>query len=209
MFCHLQVDVALRQLVHARGADEDVAAFSQWAKNSKELSERAVEEHAAENPVFQKALSWSRAVNRAIGTLTDEEKVAFKGVREVLSAAHAHFDIAVVSSANYAAVEGEWRRSGLLAHVDVLTTQQDGSKAHCISALLKKAYEPKCAVMCGDAPGDMKAAETSGVIFYPILVKNEEASWAQLPAFLELVERGAAAGEEALLKTAFLHNLGG
>ena len=161
--------------------DKDVAAFSRWANNSKELSERAVEAHAAENPVFSKALSWSRAVNKAIGALSDEEKTAFHGVKEVLEEAHKSFDIAVVSSANYAAVEEEWRRSGLLPHVDVLTTQQDGSKAHCISELLKKGYAPQSAVMCGDAPGDEKAANENGVFFYPILVRNEEASWAQLP----------------------------
>ena len=98
--------------------DQNVAAFSRWAQTSKELSERAVEAHAAENPVFSKALSWSRAVNKAIGELTDEEKTAFRGVKEVLEEAHKSFDIAVVSSANYAAVEEEWVRCGLLAHVD-------------------------------------------------------------------------------------------
>ena len=189
--------------------DQNVAAFSRWAQTSKELSERAVEAHAAENPVFSKALSWSRAVNKAIGALTDEEKTACGGVREVLEEAHKSFDIAVVSSANYAAVEEEWRRSGLLAHVDVLTTQQDGSKAHCISELLKKGYAPRSVVMCGDAPGDEKAANENGVFFYPILVRSEEASWAQLPAFLELVKEGNAEGEEARLKAAFLRDLGG
>ena len=189
--------------------DQNVAAFSRWANNSKELSERAVEAHAAENPVFSKALAWSRAVNKAIGELTDDEKTAFRGVREVLEEAHKSFDIAVVSSANFAAVEEEWARSGLLAHVDVLTTQQDGSKAHCISELLKKGYAPQSAVMCGDAPGDEKAANENGVFFYPILVRNEEASWAQLPAFLELVKQGRAEGEEARLKAAFFRNLGG
>lgn len=189
--------------------DQNVTAFFRWANNSKELSERAVEAHAAENPVFSKALAWSRAVNKAIGELTDEEKTAFRGVKEVLEEAHKSFDIAVVSSANYAAVEEEWRRSGLLPHVDVLTTQQDGSKAHCISELLKKGYAPQSAVMCGDAPGDEKAANENGVFFYPILVRNEEASWAQLPAFLELVKQGRAEGEEARLKAAFFRNLGG
>ena len=189
--------------------DQSVAAFSQWAKTSKELSERAVEAHVAENPVFQKALSWSRAVNKAIGELTDEEKTAFRGVREVLQEAHKFFDIAVVSSANYAAVEEEWARCGLLAHVDVLTTQQDGSKAHCISELLKKGYAPQSAVMCGDAPGDERAAAENGVHFYPILVRGEEASWEALPAFLELVKEGNAEGEEARLKAAFFRNLGG
>lgn len=189
--------------------DQNVAAFSRWAQTSKELSERAVEAHAAENPVFSKALSWSRAVNKAIGALTDEEKTAFRGVREVLQEVHTSFDIAVVSSANYAAVEEEWARCGLLAHVDVLTTQQDGSKAHCISELLKKGYAPQSAVMCGDAPGDLKAAEANGVHFYPILVRGEEASWEALPAFLELVKQGNAEGEEARLKAAFFRNLGG
>ena len=189
--------------------DQNVAAFSQWAQTSKELSERAVEAHAAENPVFLKALSWSRAVNKAIGALTDEEKTAFRGVREVLQEAHKSFDIAVVSSANYAAVEEEWARCGLLAHVDVLTTQQDGSKAHCIAELLKKGYSPERVVMCGDAPGDERAAAENGVFFYPILVKDEEASWEALPAFLELVKQGRAEGEAARLKAAFLRNLGG
>lgn len=87
--------------------DQNVTAFFRWANNSKELSERAVEAHAAENPVFSKALAWSRAVNKAIGELTDEEKTAFVGVKEVLEEAHKFFDIAVVSSANYAAVEEE------------------------------------------------------------------------------------------------------
>lgn len=189
--------------------DQNVAAFSRWAQTSKELSERAVEAHAAENSVFSKALSWSRAVNKAIGELTDEEKTAFGGVREVLQEAHKSFDIAVVSSANYAAVEEEWVRSGLLPHVDVLTTQQDGSKAHCIAELLKKGYAPQSTVMCGDAPGDERAANENGVFFYPILVRSEEASWAQLPAFLELVKDGNAEGEEARLKAAFLRDLGG
>lgn len=189
--------------------DQNVAAFSRWAQTSKELSERAVEAHAAENSVFSKALSWSRAVNKAIGELTDDEKTAFRGVRAVLEEAHKSFDIAVVSSANYAAVEEEWVRCGLLAHVDVLTTQQDGSKAHCIAELLKKGCAPQNAVMCGDAPGDERAAGENGVLFYPILVRSEEASWEALPAFLELVKEGRAEGEEARLKAAFFRNLGG
>ena len=189
--------------------DQDVAAFSRWTQTSKELSERAVEAHAAENPVFSKVLAWSRAVNKAIGALTDEEKTAFGGVKEVLEEAHKSFDIAVVSSANYAAVEEEWARCGLLAHVHVLATQQDGSKAHCIAELLKKGYAPQSAVMCGDAPGDERAAAENGVHFYPILVRDEEASWEALSAFLELVREGNAEGEEACLKAAFFRNLGG
>lgn len=31
--------------------------------------------------------------------------------------------------------------------------------------------------MIGDAPGDQKAAEDNGVLYYPILVKKEKSSW--------------------------------
>ena len=31
--------------------------------------------------------------------------------------------------------------------------------------------------MVGDAPGDLDAAQTNGVLFYPILVRNEDKSW--------------------------------
>ena len=36
--------------------------------------------------------------------------------------------------------------------------------------------------MVGDAPGDKSAAEKNGVWFYPILVRHESESWAELAA---------------------------
>ena len=33
--------------------------------------------------------------------------------------------------------------------------------------------------MCGDAPGDDKAAEKNGVLYFPILVNHEGESWAR------------------------------
>ncbi len=41
--------------------------------------------------------------------------------------------------------------------------------------------------MIGDAPGDMKAAKTNGVLFFPINPGQEEASWEEL--FSEGLER--------------------
>ena len=34
--------------------------------------------------------------------------------------------------------------------------------------------------MIGDAPGDLKAAETNGVLFYPVIPGIEEESWTKL-----------------------------
>ena len=162
--------------------DPEVAAFKAWTDSARELSEGTVEEQikAVEGEVYKKALAWSRATNAAIAALPDEKKKAFNGVYEALKEAREHFDIAIVSSANYAAVTEEWERCSLLSLVDCVTTQQDGSKANCISQLIGKGYFPSNVVMVGDAPGDMDAAESNGVQFYPILVNHEEESWSRI-----------------------------
>lgn len=187
--------------------DADVKAFASWVKDAGALSEGAVANMVVENPVFEKALRWSRAVNRKITQLTDDEKIAFPSVCEALAKVHVQFDIAVVSSANYDAVAEEWERCALLEHVDVVTTQADGSKAHCIAQLLKKGYAPGHAIMVGDAPGDLDAAKENGISFYPILVGKEQASWESLPAFLEKFLNGESEKDEARLREAFYANL--
>ncbi len=189
--------------------NDDIAAFLKWANEAKELSERALEREIAggASAVFEKALNWSRAVNKCIGELSEDEKQAFSGVKEAFEAAKAQFDIAVVSSANFDAVAEEWERSHLLEDVDVLTTQRDGSKAHCISELLKKGYAKERVLMVGDAPGDLAAAEENGVSFYPVLVRLEKESWARLPALLQKFVKGEAAEELFALRQRFFDNL--
>lgn len=88
----------------------------------------------------------------------------------------------MVSSANKKAVEEEWQRQGLMEYVDVVLSQDSGSKSACINALLKKGYCPDHVLMVGDAPGDCEAAADNGVYYYPILVKHEEMSWRRFPA---------------------------
>lgn len=160
-------------------AVEDLAALKKWAEESDELSNaalsRAIEQ--TDSVCLKKALSWSNRTNEAINALADSEKRPFAGVEEALAHAHSLADVAVVSSANLQAVEEEWERCGLLAHVDVVCAQDAGSKAYCIQELLRKGYDKKHVLMVGDAPGDLAAAETNGVFFYPIIVRKEVESW--------------------------------
>ncbi len=167
--------------------DREYVAFKAWTDSAGELSESSVESciNFGGGEAFRKALSWSRAVNREIDALPDECKTAFPGVRGALARARAYFDIAIVSSANYAAVKEEWERCGLLEFADCITTQRDGSKPHCIAGLIKKGYSPANVVMVGDAPGDLYAAEKNGVNFYPVLVGHEEESWSNINAALD------------------------
>ncbi len=151
-----------------------------WTDSAPELSNGALEGIIVKegcSVIFKKALSWSKKVNEAITALPDELKLPFPMVKEALEFAHRYADVAIVSSANLGAVLEEWEMYGLLDHVDVVMSQNDGSKAHCIGELLKHGYINIKVVMCGDAPGDLTAAEKNGVYFFPILVRKEKESW--------------------------------
>lgn len=189
--------------------DKEIQEFFIWADSAKELSEGALGKiiETNNNPIYKKALSWSKAVNKAINALPEKDKKAFENVVQGLISAKDCFDIAIVSSANYTAVVEEWQRCGILKFTDVVTTQQDGSKAHCIAELLKKGYDKVNVIMCGDAEGDLKAAENNGVAFYPILVNNEKKSWEQLPSFLNKFVNGNVELDTLVLRNAFYKNL--
>ena len=161
---------------------EGVEELASWVDHTGELSNAALERAVAQGggACLQKALSWSRAVNRSINELPEDLKRPFPGALEGLAAAHAVADVAVVSSANRDAVTEEWEKYGLAAHVDLLLAQDAGTKAHCIAQLLNKGYDPRHVLMVGDAPGDQAAAEQNGVWFYPIRVRHEAESWAEL-----------------------------
>ena len=159
---------------------EDISDLVRWAENAPELSNAALERAIAEKPdsrILPKALAWSREVNRTITELPEDEVRPFPLAREALAFAHERADVAIVSSANLDAVLEEWQKHGLLEHTDIVLAQNAGTKAACIKALLEKGYDKDHVVMCGDAPGDLSAAEKNGVFFYPILVKGEAESW--------------------------------
>ena len=189
---------------------DGIKALQDWAANADELSNDSIKKELARDPIFAKALNWSIEVNKAITALPQEEVAPFAHVKEALAAAHAVADVVVVSSANPEAVREEWKRFGLIEHVDLLCTQELGSKAYCISRLCEKGYGAENILMCGDAPGDEKAAESNGVLYFPILVNREAESWQLfLDEALERFVSGAYAGEYQKERIAdFRHNLG-
>lgn len=203
----MALDEINAQYTAVEGLDE----LKAWAASAPELSNGALEKAlpTAQGPCLAKALSWSKKVNAAINALPESEKKPFDGAAAGLAAAHAAADVAVVSSANREAVEEEWARCGLLGSVDVLCCQDAGSKAACIAQLKAKGYAPDHILMVGDAPGDKAAAEKNGVWFYPILVRHEAESWAELVSTaLARLTSGAYAPYGETLAEKFLANLG-
>ena len=157
------------------GLDE----FVRWTEETKELSNESLEAEIEKtnNICLKKALEWSKFVNKSIDLLSDDEKCPFEGVKEAIITAKKVADIAIVSSANEKAVLDEWSQHGLLESVDIVLTQNIGSKAYCINKLIEKGYSRNNVLMVGDALGDLKAAESNEVLYYPIMVKKEKESW--------------------------------
>jgi len=207
------LSLALQEIDQQYVKIEDLKTLVDWVETSKELSNGALERAIAENPAsvsLKKALSWSKAVNENINALPDELKLPFPLAKEGLAHAHARADVAIVSSANLDAVLEEWEKYGLLEHTDIVMAQNAGSKAHCIGELLKKGYQPDHVLMCGDAPGDMDAAQKNGVFYYPILVRSEKASWQEFmdTACGKLLDGTYAGTYQDEKSNMFLKNLG-
>ncbi|MDU1308018.1 MAG: HAD hydrolase-like protein [Clostridium perfringens] len=158
---------------------EGLDEFVRWTEETKELSNESleVEIEKTNNICLKKALEWSKSVNKSIDLLSDDEKCPFEGVKEAIILAKKVADIAIVSSANEKAVLDEWNKHGLLENVDIVLTQNIGSKSYCISKLIAKGYSRNNVLMVGDALGDLKAAEENEALYYPIMVRKEKESW--------------------------------
>lgn len=170
------------EALQARGVEiPGLPEIARWVNEARELSNPNLEAEIARggSPALQKVLEWSKAVNRAIHELPQDDK-PFGGVKEGLAAAHLVADTAVVSSANAGAIHSEWNRHGLAEYMNVMLGQEVGSKAACIRALADGRYDKDKVLMVGDALGDLEAAQKNGVLFYPILVGHEEESWQRL-----------------------------
>lgn len=203
--------MALREIDEVYTKIEGLEVLTDWVENSDELSnpalERAIEKN--DNVALKKALSWSKKVNESINALSFDEKKPFEGVKEGLAYAHQYADIAIVSSANFQAVEEEWALYGLLDYVDIILAQDTGSKAYCIQELLRKGYKKTHVLMTGDAPGDQAAAKKNDVFYYPILVRREKESWIEFreTAVAKLIEGSYGGSYQEEKIKAFTDNL--
>lgn len=159
---------------------EDFSPLTKWLETASGFSNGTLKAALDEekNPLLEKVLLWSENVNAAIKKLPPSHP--FDGVKETLEYMGKYADLAVVSSANREAVEGEWTRHGMIGLVKEVMAQDSGSKAACIGKLLEEGYEKDCVMMIGDAPGDRKAAEKNGVLFYPVVIRREEECWKKL-----------------------------
>ncbi|MDE7084456.1 MAG: HAD family hydrolase [Clostridia bacterium] len=180
--------------------------LKKWLDNTKSLSNQslinAIEDGGGE--ILRKTLNWSQSVNVSTALLTYDDKKPFDGVRECLINAVKQVDVAIVSSAGYAIIEEEWRYHDLIRFVNVLATQEDGTKKVCLEQLAQKGYDKDKILMIGDALSDMDAAKQAGTLFYPMIIDGESQSWQELKdKYLQQFVEGKYKDSQPALETQF------
>jgi phosphoglycolate phosphatase-like HAD superfamily hydrolase len=171
--------LADRPEVARRGvALQPLAGLRAWVARESRLANPTLkaEAEATGDPDLVRALRWSEAVNATIGQVV-KDVPPFPFVRDSLEALAGRADVMVVSATPGEALKREWDEHGLTRYVALIAGQERGSKTEQLALATSGRYEKERVLMVGDAPGDLKAAQANGVLFYPINPGAEDESW--------------------------------
>jgi phosphoglycolate phosphatase-like HAD superfamily hydrolase len=153
----------------------------EWTKRESKLGNPALKKYASEvnDPFINQTLEWSLKVNE------DIEKMVFgitpfPFVRECLEKIKSKADAMVVSQTPFDALSREWRENKIDHYLSFIAGQEHGTKSEHLKYAAKGKYDDDKILMVGDANGDLKAARSNGVLFYPINPGHEESSWERL-----------------------------
>lgn len=190
--------LAERPEVKARNAELiDLTAVAEWVKKETKLGNPALKKYAAEvnDDIINLTLKWSLDVNETVTDIVHDVP-PFPLVKESLIKINEKADAIVVSQTPVEALEREWKEHNIDGFVRIIAGQEYGTKTEHLKYAAKGKYDDDKILMVGDAPGDLKAAKTNGVLYYPINPGHEEASWERF--YNEALDRffaGTYAGE--------------
>ena len=151
----------------------------EWIRTETRLGNPALRElvEKTRSPELTRLLAWSEEVNADIAR-TVHDVPPFPGFEDAAGAARDGADIIVVSQTPFEALDREWKENRIDGYVDFIAGQECGTKAEHLRYAAGGKYDPEKILMIGDAPGDQRAAEQNGVLFFPIVPGSEERSWA-------------------------------
>ena len=155
------------------------AALVEWIQTESKLGNPALAARVEQtgDPDLQQALDWSLKVNETVAHIV-RGVPPFPCVRECLEKLCSQTDQIVCSATPNEALRAEWSEHGIDGFVQAICGQETGTKKQTLANAAK--YDPNCALMIGDAPGDYRAAEANQCLFFPINPGAEEASWRKL-----------------------------
>jgi phosphoglycolate phosphatase-like HAD superfamily hydrolase len=154
-----------------------------WVESETKLGNPALmrEVDRSSDPDLKRTLEWSVAINKSIDFIVDSGVPPFPFVRESLERMKGNADVLVVSATPQEALVREWEEQDIVQFVAAICGQEVGTKKESLAKAQKIGnYGRNRILMIGDAPGDHKAAEANGALFYPINPGAEESSWQRL-----------------------------
>ena len=157
------------------------ASLVEWTKKETKLGNPALIKYASEvnDPFITKTLAWSLRVNEDIAKMV-YGITPFPFVKECLEKIKDKADPMVVSQTPYDALRREWEENRIAHYVRMIAGQEHGTKAEHLKYAARGKYADDKILMIGDAIGDMKAAQSNGVLFFPVNPGKEEESWERL-----------------------------
>ena len=156
----------------------DLKVLAEWVKVETKLGNPALEKFALEvkNPIIDMILAWSKAINKSIEDMVFGMP-PFPFVEKSLEKIYSKADLIVVSQTPYDALKREWEENKIDHFVRIIAGQELGTKTEHLQYAAKGKFPENNILMIGDAPGDLKAAKSNGVLFFPINPGHEEGSW--------------------------------
>ncbi|MDQ1296513.1 MAG: family hydrolase [Bacteroidota bacterium] len=153
----------------------------EWTNMETKLGNPALKRYADEvnDPFIALTLEWSLKVNE------DIEKMVFgiapfPYVKNCLEKMKSMADIMVVSQTPLEALKREWEENNIDHYVRMIAGQEYGTKGEHLKYGAKGKYPDNKILMIGDANGDLKAAKSNGLLFFPVNPGKEEDSWEKL-----------------------------
>lgn len=159
----------------------DLSSLKEWVKIETKLGNAALRKYYEEkkDTSLEVVVRWSEAVNRDINEWLHDLPPFHHAVKSMERIA-AFADIMVVSQTPEESLEREWLENDLKKYVRWIAGQEHGTKAEHIALAAKGKYLDNKILMIGDALGDMNAAKSNGVLFFPIISGKEDESWKRL-----------------------------
>ena len=159
----------------------DLSALKEWINKESKLANPVLEEYVnkVKDPILELALQWSKEVNSDIAEMVYGVP-PFPFVKESLDKIVTKADLIIVSQTPIEALTREWKENNIDKYPRAIAGQEYGTKAEHIKFAAKGKYPDNKILMIGDAPRDLEAAKTNGVLFYPINPGYEAASWERL-----------------------------
>jgi phosphoglycolate phosphatase-like HAD superfamily hydrolase len=155
--------------------------LKEWTKRESKLGNPTLKKYASEvnDPFINKTLEWSLKVNEDIENMVFGI-APFPFVAECLEKIKPLADAIVVSQTPLDALKREWEENKVDHYLKMIAGQEHGTKSEHLKYAAKGKYSDDKILMIGDAFGDLKAARSNGVLFFPVNPGYEDSSWERL-----------------------------